>query len=254
LNILVGTLIYRHGAYVLDKFLANQQQIQQRSPQGGLVLATAEEDYTSELEKAVSSRGLRGTVLNYKVTRPPFAKSTNWNIAYGREAIRRYMLAQNEAEGLLFLDADMTYDPAVIGIMDREIKGYQVVFSGSPRKDFGTGLSGAGCLLLKREALEKLEFRCYEFKNGEVIYEDNVLEMDLFSIGARVKKGFFVSMSHYISRTEARHLEPRNIGVLRKLANNVLIRYCLIRFSIIVHYNIPEKLKRMIFQLTRVAE
>jgi hypothetical protein len=252
MNILVGTLIYRRGAYVLDKFLANQKQMQQLFPQSELVLATAEEDYTPELEQIFSSQGLRGKVIHYRVTKPSYARSNNWNVAGGREAIRRYMLSQSKAEGLLFLDADMTYDPAAIGIMEREIQGYQVVFSGAPRKDFGTGLAGAGCLLIKREILEKLEFRCYEFKNGEVIYEDNVLEMDLFSIGARVKKGFLLSLSHYLSMTEARHLNPRKVGVLRSLVNNVFIRYCLIKFSVLIHHNVPEKLKRMNYKLARI--
>jgi hypothetical protein len=252
MNIIVGTLIYRRGAYVLDRFLANQKDTQQLFPQLEFILATAEEDYAPELEQMLSNLGLRGKVLYYKVIKPAYAKSTNWNVACGREAIRRYTLSQDKAEGLLFLDADMTYDPAVIGIMDKESNGWQVVFSGAPRKDFGTGLAGAGCLLLKREVLEKITFRCFEFKNREVIYEDNVLEMDLFSIGARVKKGFFLSLSHYISRTEVKHLDPQKVGVSRKLANTLFIRYCLIRLSIIIHYNIPEKLKRMIYYLTQV--
>jgi hypothetical protein len=254
MNILIGTLIYRRGAYVLDKYLDNQWKIQQLSPRSELVLATAEEDYKPELESVIKSRGIRGQVLHYTVTKPSYARSSNWNIACGREAIRHYMLSQSIAEGLLFLDADMTYDSALIEILEREIKNIQVVFSGAPRKDFGTGLSGAGCLLLKRGILEKLKFRCYEFKNGEVVYEDNVLEMDLFSIGARVRKGFFLSLSHYLNQTEVKHLAPRKVGVLRSLANHNLIRYCLIKLSILSHRNIPEKLKRINHRFLRIWE
>lgn len=52
--------------------------------------------------------------------------------------------------------------------------------------------------MLTREILRKIKFRCCEFKNGEVISEDQVLDMDLFRCHARVKKGIFVSVRHYL--------------------------------------------------------
>ena len=246
MKILIGTLIYRQGAYIFDKFLANQEQMHRLYPQSELVLATAEEDYVPELESVVASRELRANVLFYKVEKPPYTKSPIWNITCGREAIRKYMLSQDKADGLLFFDADMLYEPGTINILVNEIEGSQVLFSGAPRKDFGIGLAGAGCLIMKKEVLKKLKFRCYEFMNGQVIYEDNVLEMDLFSTGAKVKKGFFVSMDHYINAVDFKHLDQQKVNLPRKLSNNLLLRYLLFKFSIKSHYNFAEKLKWII--------
>ena len=53
LDVLVGTPIYREGAYILEKFLANQKEIQQRYPPSELVLATVEHDFAEELEKTL---------------------------------------------------------------------------------------------------------------------------------------------------------------------------------------------------------
>jgi len=137
----------------------------------------------------------------------------------------------------------MTFEPSVIKIMEKEIQGYDVVFSGYPLKHYGIGLAGAGCVMLTRSILEKVKFRCYEFKNGEVIFEDNLLEMDLFRLGSRIKKGFFLSIDHYRSVTEARHVTPQPTGILRKITNCTFARYGLIRASIMIQYNIPWKLK-----------
>ena len=242
-NVVIGTPIYRAGAYILDRFLANQKEIQQKHPSSELVLATVEHDFADELEALLSSLGIRGKVLSYETIKPDHARSMVWDVACGREALRRYMLSQTKAKYMLCLDADMTYDPNIIEIMGRETQGYDVVFSGCPLRDFGTGLAGSGCMMLSRGTLEKVEFRCCEFKNGEAMSEDNLLEMDLFRLGSRIKKGFFLSISHYKSENEARHIDPRPVGVLRRIANSPLVRYGLIRASLIVHYNIPWKLK-----------
>jgi hypothetical protein len=105
------------------------------------------------------------------------------------------------------------------------------------------GLAGAGCVMLSRSTLEKLEFRCCEFKNGEVIFEDNVLEMDLFRLGSRVKKGFFLSITHYASATESRRVTPHPVGLARRITNSAFIRCALIRASMTFKQNIPWKMK-----------
>ena len=243
MNVVIGTLIYRKGAYILEKFLSNQKQIQQHYPSSSLILATSEYDFIKELENSINLFEVRGTVLPYEVMKPDYARSRIWNIACGREAIREYTLSQTQARYLLFLDADMTFEPSVVKIMEKEIYGYDVVFSGYPLKHYGIGLTGAGCLMLTRSILEKVKFRCYEFKNGEVIFEDNILEMDSFRLGSRIKKGFLLSINHYRSATEAKHITPKPIGILRKITNCAFARYWLIRVSIITQHNIPWKLK-----------
>ena len=243
LRILIGVLIYRKGAYILDKFLSNQAKIQQQSPSSELVIATAEHDFAGEIESMMNRWQLKGRILTYEIVKPEKAKNIIWNIASGREAVRQYFLYHSQAEGLLFLDADMIYEPKVVEIMSRELNGYDVVFSGYHRRDFGIGLAGAGCLLLNRDALEKIRVRCFEFGNGEIITEDTTLEMDLFRCGCHIKKGIFVSLAHYINLTESRHISPTKVSLFRKVSNNAFIRYCLIRASIMIHYNIPKHLR-----------
>jgi len=177
----------------------------------------------------IDSSKLRATVIHYAICEArPRARSSIWNIASGREALRRYALSQTEARYVLFLDADMIFEPSVIEVMEREIQGYDVVFSGYPLRQYGMGLAGAGCAMLSRSILEKLEFRCYEFKNGEVIFEDNVLEMDLFRLGSRVKKGFSSLSTHYASATESRRVTPHPVGPARRITNAAFVRYALI--------------------------
>lgn len=242
-NVIVGTPICRGSSYAVDRFLSNQQEVQQDYRSSELVLSTSELDFAEALKNRVASLGLRGTVIHHQVVKPDHARSRLWDIACGREAIRKHVLSQTRATHLLFLDADMTFDPAVIGILEREIRGCSAVFSGYPLRDHGTGLAGSGCVMLTREVLERLRFRCYEFKNGETIFEDNVLEMDLFRLGGRTRKGFFVAITHYTSPTEARHIAPQPLGLARRAVNVGLVRYALIRASILVRWNIPWRMK-----------
>ena len=254
MKIIVGTPVHRKGAYALEKFLANQQQIQQNYPDCGLVFSTDEYDYLEELKYYLYKWKLRGTVITHKIEKPGYAKSRLWNIASARESIRRYFLSQPEAEKLLFLDSDMTYDPAIISIMEREITNHDALFSGYRFKNNMIGLTGAGCLLLKKGALKKIRFRCYEFKNGQVINEDNVAEMDLFRQRCHIKKGFFVSIDHYASSNEAKHIGPQKVGLYRRLMTSAIIRFCLIRASIAIHYNIPSKGQRILWGFMNVFD
>ncbi len=41
----VGTVIYRAGAYILDRYLDNQREIQSRYSASELILATNEHDF-----------------------------------------------------------------------------------------------------------------------------------------------------------------------------------------------------------------
>ena len=243
MNVVIGTPISRQTSYLIDKFLANQKEIQRGYPSSELVLATAEADFVAELQQLISSSKLRATVIHYAIAKPRHARSSIWNIASGREALRKYALSQTEARYILFLDADMIFEPSVIAVMEMEIQGYDVVFSGYPLRQYGMGLAGAGCVMFSRSILEKLEFRCYEFKNGEVIFEDNVLEMDLFRLGSRVKKGFFLSITHYASATESRRVTPQPVGPARRITNSAFVRYALIRASMMIKQNIPWKMK-----------
>jgi hypothetical protein len=210
-----------------------------------LLFATAEPDFAIELTKLIRDYGLKGTVISYGIEKPYHAKSRLWNIASGREAIRQYMLKSTEARFLIYFDADMIFQTNVIDVLLQQLGQNDVIFSGAPLKQNGLGLSGCGCVLLKRESLENLRFRCYEFRNGEVIFEDNVLEMDLFAHKYKINKGFFLSIDHYFNSSEIAHVCPQKVGLLKSITNNNFLRYCFIKSSIILHYNFPWHIKKL---------
>jgi hypothetical protein len=250
LNVVVGTPVYRAGSYALDKFLENQEQIQQKYPDCELLFATCEPDFVADLEQHIAQRRLRAKVVYYTVQKPAYAKNRTWNIVCGREAIRRHLLDQTDAEALLFLDADMTYDPDVVEVLLKEISGYGAVFNGcalldDKRRDNGFGLSGFGCVMFTRKTLQKIKFRCYEFKNGDVISADDVFEMDMFSSCMRIRKGFFITSYHFKNANEASRMSPRKMDLGMKIKHIPLIRYGLIRASIIFQRHIPWRLRQL---------
>ncbi len=243
MDVVVGVLIYREGAYIMDKFLANQRDIQQEYPGSELVFAVNEADFVEELKQLINSSGVRANVILYETVKPHYAKSRVWNVTCGRESLRKYMLSQTQAKYFLSLDADMIYEPDIVKIMEKEIQGYDIVFSGCPLRDYGIGLAGAGCVMLSRSILEKIRFRCIEFKNGDVMFEDNLLELDSFRLRSRIKRGFFLHVSHYRSANEARNIEPHRVSLYQTITTSMLVRYVLIRASLIVKRNIPWRLK-----------
>ena len=93
MDVVIGTPIYSEGAFLIDKFLSNQKQIQSRYPSrypsSELILATDECDFASGLENLVNFWKLRGIVVRYEIIKPNHAHSTIWTIACGREAIRK---------------------------------------------------------------------------------------------------------------------------------------------------------------------
>ncbi|MFC2039182.1 glycosyltransferase family A protein [Chloroflexota bacterium] len=245
-TVIVGTPIHRAGAYILDKFLANQKEIQQDYPSSELVLATVEDDFAEELEKLLPLYGIRGSVLRYETAKPDYARSRIWNIVCGREAIREYTLLQTEARYLLFLDADLTFDPNIIEVLEREIQGYDLVHSGYALRDFGICVIGLGCSMLTKTILEKVGFRCIEFRSGETIDEGSILELDLVRLRSRINKGIFLSACHHRGGNEARCIEPRPLGLFRRITTSPFLRYAVIRASIIVKRNILNRLRRLL--------
>ena len=250
-EVIVGTPISRRASFALDKFLSNQQEIQQAYPECSLVMATDEPDFVAELKEQIKRYHLRGEVIIYETVKPDYARSRIWSIACGREALRQYALSQG-AEYLLFLDGDMVYEPSVTSIMKDKIQGFDVVFSGYRKAPYGVWGFGGGCLMINRETLGKITFRCYEFKNGQEIDESETVDMELFSCHARVNKGIFVPIKHYRNSQEYYEIEPQPLGWFRTLTNNLLVRYILIRMGIVVRYNIARKLQALLYKTTKV--
>jgi hypothetical protein len=251
-DVVVGAPLCRRTAFILDEFLSNQQEIQQAYPDCILVLATEEPDFVAELKKQIDRYNLKGEVIVFELLKPDYARSRVWGVAGGREAIRQYTLSLG-AEYFLSLDSDMTYAPSVIRIMKEKIQGFDVVSSGYQLPRYGAWGFGGGCVLINRKTLGKIIFRCYEFKRGYAITEDEVLDLDLFTRHARVKKGIFVSIKHYTDSGQYYAIEPRPMGWFRKLTNTLVVRYVLVRMSILFKRNIAGRLHVLLNRRTRHA-
>jgi hypothetical protein len=251
IKVAIGTPINREHAYILHKYLENQKQIQQVYGSCELVLATSEKDYAPQLEEMLHNAQLKGKTLVHDPITPDYARHWVWDVASGREAIRRHVVSQTEADYLLFLDADMLFETDVVTTMIKHIDGCDALFNGYALREHGLGLAGAGCLMLNREVLKRIRFRCCEFRNGEVIFEDNLLEMDLFRLHARVRKGIYVATDHYQDACSFKHMKPQSVGKKRELVNRPFIRYTLIKSSIALHYNIPWRLMIFLNKLNR---
>jgi hypothetical protein len=243
--VIVGAPICRAGAFIIDKFLENQKEIQNNYPSSELILATEQKDYIEELKGMLKRYGLRGDVLSFEVVKPDYARATNWNTTCGREAIRQYIVSKTEASHLLFIDADMTCDPNIIDILKNEIGGYDIVASGYPGRLGGIQTGGVGCTLFTRDALTRITFRCYEFNNHRVIDEGEILEMDMFSRRLKFKQAFFLAVDHYNTGGNARHIESHPVSLLRKVSNARLLRYILLKASVKCKYNIPNELYKL---------
>ena len=106
-------------------------------------------------------------------------------------------------------------------------------------------------MMVNRNTLKKVSFRCVEFKNGDTLSEDYMFEMDSFRLGYKIKKGIFVHASHYKSENEVEHVVPQPVSIYRRLMTSSLFRYLLIRCSLIVNYNMPKRLWRMKWRANR---
>ncbi len=197
-DVVVGAPICHRTSFVLDRFLANQREIQATYPKCTLTLATDEPDFVEELREQIKSHLLRGEVIIYVTVKPEGARTRTWSITCGREALRRHVFAK-KARFFLSLDADMVFDPSVVAIMKSQIAGFDAVFSGYRVPPCGAMAYGNGCLLMRSEALNDFAFTCYEFSDGDGIDESETVDWGLFKCHAKLHKGAFVFAEHYWS-------------------------------------------------------
>ncbi len=86
--------------------------------------------------------------------------------------------------------------------------------------------------MLTVEVVKELKVRCLEFKNGSFISEDSLLELDLIRSGKRIKKGFFLAVSHYENENLAKSVGAQPVGLYRRITHSTFVRYLLIRACI----------------------
>ena len=230
-KVLVGTTIVRSSAYILDKFLENQKKIQDNFAGSDLVIATDEPKFLGYLKERFEKHELKGEVIYYETKKPDYAEDRNWSMSAGRQECRRYMFTNN-FDFLLIVDSDMVYDNSLIQILLGRSNGYDVVQSGYISKH-NSSIGFGGCNLIRKEILRKVKFHCDEFKNGYIIEEGNMFEYDIYRKGAKIKKGVFVGIDHYLSPTEETFTEPRKLSMRRRLMIRPIIRYLIVGLSLL---------------------
>ena len=130
------------------------------------------------------------------------------------------------------------------------LQGFDVVFSGYRSKRWDDWVLGGGCFMINRSTLAQVGFRCYEFKNGKMLFEDEFLDVDLFRCRARIRKGIFAANRHYTESGQYYAIEPRPMGWWRSLTNQPMVKYLLVRTSLLVGYNLARRLRRVNKRIT----
>ena len=241
-DVIVGIPICRRTAYVLDKFLANQQEIQRAYPSCMLVIATDEPDFVAELKAQVAHYNIKADVITFETIKSDYAQSYIWNVTCGREALRQYVLS-TEADYFLSIDGDMIFNPSVIDILKNKSVDIDVVCSAYMMASLGFYGFGNGCMFFNRKTLSKMAFTYFEFNNGQIIDESEAMDWILFKCRSRVTKGIFIAIDHYISWEKCYSIEPQLMGWFRRLTNNLTIRFLIIQMSIITRHNIARSLQ-----------
>lgn len=249
IDVIIGTTAVKGSSFALSHFLKNQSEIQSNYGGSELIIATDQPDFVDELQSYLIEYKLRGCVILYRTDKPDNATNHRiWSMTFGREAIREYFLT-TDAEYLLSVDADMTFDPRIIDIMKREISDNRVIQSGyMMRSEMVNAMGfGLGCTFMRRDVLTKIKFRCLEFDKGDVIEEGVMFEFDLARQRIKTKKGIFLSINHYSATDEIYPIEAGKINLFQRCTNLPLIRYALIRLSIMLKFDATRYLQCIIY-------
>jgi glycosyltransferase involved in cell wall biosynthesis len=242
---IIGVPINSKGAYVLDKFLKNQEEIQRNSIISVFtVFATEEVEFAEKLRYELIKYNLKADVIVFDINKPKNAGDRIWNIVAARNAIREYFL-RSKADYLIFMDADMTFSPSIVNkLIEKAEKGYDVVYNGYLDKDGrGINLTGFGGTLIKRWVMERIFFKCKERK-GRVVDECVFFELDLFRVRARVFRGFLVYTEHY-GKKNVSVSTPRELTFRERVSNSPYFRIPIHALSALLCYDILLKAKNI---------
>jgi len=242
---IIGVPINSKTAYVLDKFLKNQEDIQKNSIIPVFtVFATEEVEFAEKLRNMLAKHNLKADVITFGINKPKNARDRIWNIVAARNAIREYFL-RSKADYLIFMDADMIFDPSIVNkLVEKAEKGYDVVYNGYLDRDGrGINLTGFGGTLIKRWVMEKVFFKCKERK-GRVIDESIFFELDLFRVKAKVFRGFLVYTEHYGKNVSVSH--PRELTFRERVRHSPYFRIPIHVLSALLCYDILRKAKNIL--------
>ncbi|AIG97475.1 Glycosyl transferase family 2 [Archaeoglobus fulgidus DSM 8774] len=248
MSAIIGVPINPKTAYILDKFLKNQEEIQKRSAtEVNTIFATEDVTFAEKLRKILQKYSINHEIITFEPNRPKNAKDRIWNIVLARNAIRDYFL-KSKAEYLIFMDADMIFEPEIVNkLIKIAEKGYDVVYNGylDRGNPNGINLTGFGGTLIKRWVMEKVRFRCKE-KNGRVVDEGVFFEFDLVKIGAKVYRGFIAYSEHHDPKRPPSICHPRELKLSERIRNDIRFRFISHAISIPLCYDILWNVSMML--------
>ncbi|MDK2876578.1 MAG: hypothetical protein PWQ22_988 [Archaeoglobaceae archaeon] len=245
--IIVGVPVNEKSSYAIEKFLKNQEEIHKASKaELKTVFATEDKNFADKLRRLLKSYAIASEVIEFEVKKPENARHRIWNIVAARNAIRDYFLKSN-AEYLIFMDADMTFEPEIVNKLLEIAKDYDVVYNGYlDRGSSGINLTGFGGTLIKRWVMEKVRFRCKE-KNGRVIDEGVYFEFDLVKIRAKVFRGFIAYSEHHDPKNPPSICYPRELKLSERVRNSIYFRFFFHLISIPLCFDILRYLKKYLY-------
>ena len=233
--ILIASPVYKKGSYVLKEYLKRAENM-------GIpvLLATSEHDFYQELMSDMS--------ILYDAYRPFGTKNQCWNSTAGRNAIRQYVLEHKEINFVLFLDADMIILDYLLNVpIDKlmwKLRRKDVVVSRYPGRLYGDLSGFMGCCLVSRRVLEAVPFRCMEWRNGHVLDEGDLFELDCMRQGFKINRGYFVGLRHYSDADHYREVLPHKMPLIKKLLNCDTVRRVVLELSLLFRCNLPAYIQK----------
>jgi hypothetical protein len=238
-TVIIGVPICESKSYILDKFLLNMAEMIGHYPRARIVFAVEGSHEEAEFAKQLESYG--------KVIYWPRDTEQSWlqNIANAREALRKHVI-RGPADYLFMADCDMTYEPSTIPKLLKEIQGYDAVFSAYRVRQTGTWGFGSSPALYTKDILRRFHWHVQYWTEKRFIAEDEMQDFDFALIGAKVKRGAFVTNTHYADATTGHLLQaPFTIPLYRRLTASLPFRLGLIGASRICHMSLAWPLYKV---------
>ena len=168
------------------------------------------------------------------------------NIVSSRNALRDYFLNSN-ADYLYMADCDMVIEKDALRKMHAQISGYDMVNSAYRIRQTGAWGFGSSPALYTRDLMQRVHWRCKWWAEKRFLAEDELLDFDLFLLGAKVNRGAFITNTHYASAELGHTLTAgMEIPLFRQLANSLPVRFILVGLSRLIHYDIGLALHKII--------